>query len=168
MVKRVYILIGPKGSGKSFIGTLLEKYYGIKFLRVENSVKKIKLNQSIDNPEYVHHAFRTIESRVRKYMKNEKVAVFESTGLTKYFDQMLKSLRIDFKVITIRISSDLKLCLDRVKSRDQSIHINVSEEQVKQINLAVEAKKMKTDFEIDNNYKSTEQLCQEIGRVIKS
>ncbi|EOZ98800.1 hypothetical protein A33Q_1454 [Indibacter alkaliphilus LW1] len=34
--KIIYLLIGQKGSGKSFIGTLMEKEFGIKFIRVED------------------------------------------------------------------------------------------------------------------------------------
>ena len=34
-VKTVYILVGPKGSGKTFIGNALEDRLGILFIRVE-------------------------------------------------------------------------------------------------------------------------------------
>lgn len=34
-MKTVYLLIGPKGSGKSYIGNLIENELGIKFLNVE-------------------------------------------------------------------------------------------------------------------------------------
>jgi adenylate kinase family enzyme len=33
--KTVIILVGPKGSGKSFVGTLISKELGIPFVRVE-------------------------------------------------------------------------------------------------------------------------------------
>ena len=33
--KTVFILIGPKGSGKSHVGTVIEKYFGIHFLNVD-------------------------------------------------------------------------------------------------------------------------------------
>lgn len=35
MLKTVYVLIGPKGSGKTYIGSLLEIEIGLKFLSVE-------------------------------------------------------------------------------------------------------------------------------------
>ncbi len=33
--KTVFVLIGPKESGKSHVGTVLEKYFGIPFLNVD-------------------------------------------------------------------------------------------------------------------------------------
>ena len=36
MEKTLYMLIGPKGSGKTYIGTLVENETDISFLRVEN------------------------------------------------------------------------------------------------------------------------------------
>ena len=35
MSKTLHILIGPKGSGKTYIGSRIEQLNGIKFLRVE-------------------------------------------------------------------------------------------------------------------------------------
>ena len=35
MVKALYMLIGLRGSGKTYIGTLVDRHTGIKFLRVE-------------------------------------------------------------------------------------------------------------------------------------
>jgi shikimate kinase len=47
--KIVYLLIGPKGSGKSFIGTLMDERLGIRFIRVENISKKVKKDRQIDD-----------------------------------------------------------------------------------------------------------------------
>jgi hypothetical protein len=35
MNKTLYMLIGPKGSGKTYIGSRIEQLTGLKFLRVE-------------------------------------------------------------------------------------------------------------------------------------
>lgn len=42
MRKNIILLIGQKGSGKSFIGNIFEKEFGIKFIRVEDWAKHIK------------------------------------------------------------------------------------------------------------------------------
>lgn len=34
--KFIYVLVGPKGSGKSFIGELFDRYFHIHFVRVED------------------------------------------------------------------------------------------------------------------------------------
>ncbi len=148
--KRIYLLIGAKGSGKSFIGTLIDKHFGIRFVRVEDWVKTLKRNDSLIDDNYLEQVFRTIEAGIRSELLTSDQLVFESTGLTQYFDQMLKSLQGDFQIVTIGVQADLETCLKRVKKRDQSIHIDFSDKEVNEINLAVLNANRQTDFEIDN------------------
>ena len=165
--KLIFLLIGPKGSGKSFIGTLFNKYYDIEFLRVENWLLGIKKERSLNNPEYIRESFQIIEEGVRKSLNKSDKLVFESTGLSSSFDSMLKSLRHDYKVVTIRINTDLEICLQRIKSRDQSIHINVSDDQVEEINTAITLKNLKTEFTINNNNKTVIELKRDIYKILK-
>ena len=46
--KEILLLIGQKGSGKSFIGTIIEKNFGIKFVRVEDWAKQIMKDMAVD------------------------------------------------------------------------------------------------------------------------
>ena len=164
--KSIYLLIGPKGSGKSYIGTLIDEYLSIPFLRVEDWAKEVKKQRNIDDPTYQEEVFKTIEIGVRKRLENADAIVFESTGLGKSFDQMFESLKQDYNVITVKIVADSALCLARVKSRDQSIHVNVSDDDVQFINQQVVDKEILTDFEIDNNRAEKEQLIDELRRII--
>ena len=105
--------------------------------------------------------------KLRESLNNSDKIVFESTGLTVYFDRMLKDLRRDFSVVTIGIRANDDLCLKRVKTRDLSIHINVSDDEVNEINRQVKEKKIKTDFTITNENKSAGELTKEITEIIK-
>ena len=165
--KIIYLLIGQKGSGKSFIGTLMEKEFGIKFIRVEDWAKKIKKDRNVDNEAYLKQVFEEIESGIRDSLIDKDKIVFESTGLTEYFDIMLESLRRDFQVTTIGIYADSTTCLERVKSRDQNIHINVSDDQVLMINNQVRERNFETDFLIINENKSEKELINEIAKNIE-
>src|SRR5688572_6692601 len=95
--KTVYILIGPNGSGKSFIGVLMEQYFNVKFIRVESWVKEIRNERPIDDETYLKEAFQVIETVIRSAIAQYTKIVFESTGLTVYFDKMLENLRKDFR-----------------------------------------------------------------------
>lgn len=165
--KQIFLLIGPKGSGKSFIGTLFEHYFQIDFLRVEDYVKKVKGDRGIDDETYLKEVFEIMENAVRQSLNNSNSVVFESTGLTDHFDKMLKNLKTDFNVTTIKVNVSKELCLWRIKTRDQSIHINVSDDQVNFINSAVLTKNLNTDFEIENSNKSIEELNSEIKKILK-
>mgnify|MGYP002397692995 FL=1 len=165
--KSIFLLIGQKGSGKSFIGTLMEKEFGIKFIRVEDWAKKIKKDRNVDNEAYLKQVFEEIERGIRDSLSEKDKIVFESTGLTEYFDLMLESLRRDFQVTTIGVYADRTTCLKRVKSRDQEIHINISDDQVLMINEKVRERNFETDFSIINEDKSEKELINEIAKNIE-
>ncbi|MFZ2865545.1 MAG: AAA family ATPase [Ignavibacteriaceae bacterium] len=166
--KSVLILIGQKGSGKSFIGTLFEKNFGIKFIRVEDWAKRIKKERAVDNEEYLKQVFEEIEKGIRNCLNETNKLVFESTGLTKYFDRMIQSLNQDFKVTTIGVYADGTTCLERVKSRDQDIHINVSDNEVLMINDKVRERNFETDFSINNENKLEKELINEIAKIVRT
>ncbi|MDT3695608.1 MAG: shikimate kinase [Ignavibacterium sp.] len=166
--KQIYLLIGQKGSGKSFIGNLFEKNFGIKFIRVEDWAKRIKKERAVDNEEYLMQVFDEIEKGVRNCSKESDKLVFESTGLTQYFDRMIQNLSRDFRVTTIGVYADSKTCLRRVKSRDQDIHINVSDDQVFMINEKVRQRNYKSDFLVINENKSKEELINEVAKIVRA
>jgi len=135
--KTIFLLIGQKGSGKSFIGALMEREYGIKFIRVEDWAKQIIRDRSIDDESYLEQVFKEIEKGVRESLIRWDKIVFESTGLTRYFDRMFENLKRDFPLITMGIYSESTTCLARVKARNRDIHIQVSDEEVDLINTEV-------------------------------
>jgi predicted kinase len=163
----IYLLIGPKGSGKSFIGSLFQEYFGITFVRVEDWAKTIKRDRNVDNDEYIKEVFSAIGKGIFEIMETHDSIVFESTGLSEHFENMLADLSLKFRVIQIQVKADLDLCLRRVKTRDQAIHINVSDEQVHAINTAVAQKQRDIKLIIENTHKTKEQLIDEIRNLMK-
>ncbi len=59
--KQILLLIGPKGSGKTFIGTLIQKEFHIDFVRVEEWVLKVRKDRNLDDPDYISEVFKVIE-----------------------------------------------------------------------------------------------------------
>lgn len=166
-MKKIFLLIGPKGSGKSFIGTLIQENFDIPFICVEDWAKKVKNDRDITNELYRVEAFATIENGIREFLEEHDTVVFESIGLTHQFDTMYESLQEDFHVVTIGLNVENELCLKRFKSRDKSIHINVSDEKINMINNEFVKKNMQTNYTIDNNDKTEEQLIEELKEIIK-
>ena len=166
--RKIFLLIGPKGSGKTFIGSIFKKRFNIDFIRVEDWFLDLKKSVDIDDDKYVRQSSQTIEKGIREAILERDCIVFESTGLTVHFDNMLFSLKSDFTVVTIRINTDIELCLKRVQERDQTIHINISDDQVERINSMVVLKNQTTDFSIENSNKSTNSLIKEIRRILNT
>ena len=162
----IFLLIGPKGSGKSHIGSVFESKFGIKFVRVENWAMEIKKDRTVDNDDYIREVFDVIEEGIREEVSTHKSLVFESTGLSSHFDQLLKNLYTDFHIVTIKVHADNNLCLQRIKLRDQSMHVNVSDEHVEKINRMIVDKAIPTDFSIDNNDDASLSLETQIRSIL--
>lgn len=47
--RTIYLLIGPKGSGKTHIGTVLNTHFGMHFVRVENWAKAVRRERAEDD-----------------------------------------------------------------------------------------------------------------------
>lgn len=159
-MKKVTILIGLKGSGKTHIGQLLQEKLNIYFLRVEDICLKIQAGRKISDIDYISEVFTHIEAEVRKLLCTVNHLTIESTGSVPQFDQMLTNLKKDFIVKLIKVNADPGLCLQRVKTRDQKNHIVVSDNQVIEINNAAAQKTFDFDLIIENNNLTDEELLK--------
>ncbi|NAS13673.1 ATP-binding protein [Poritiphilus flavus] len=164
--KRIYLLIGPKGSGKSYIGDLLDQHFGIPFIRVEDWAREIPKPDGGYTEEYLSEVFSTIENGIRVELEKHNQVCFESTGLSSHFDAMYNSLKQSFKVITIGIKASDTLCLQRIQARDSSIHIPVSETDIQKINTLVRERAIPTDHTLVNEDTSERELIQELDLIL--
>ena len=149
--KSVFILVGPKGSGKTHIGSLLETEIGLKFLSVEKlgieNAKKSKLT----GYDRVKESFHEEEEEIDRILAQRDAMSFEATGSSEYFLTVLGRLRSKYKVRLIRIVSPLETCCRRIKQRDASAHLPVSDEMIKLINEKAEKVDLDWDLTIDNS-----------------
>jgi shikimate kinase len=89
MAKILYILIGPKGSGKTYIGKRVHRYTDIHFLRVEPIW--LALAEGEDGWQKVE---KTIDDL---FQSHEKVMI-ESLGAGEGFKGMLANLKAKYEV----------------------------------------------------------------------
>ncbi len=142
MTKTLYILIGPKGSGKTTIGTLIAQRTDIVFLRVEpiwlglepGEDGWIKVEAAIDEMFFIH----------------DKLMI-ESLGAGDGFGRFHASLAEKYDVKLIRVVADSDTCLAHVKTRNNRDHIPVSDNQVIAYNLVAATVNLDWDLVIDNN-----------------
>lgn len=166
-MKTVFLLIGPKGSGKSYIGALFRQRFNIPFIRVEDWVKGLKKDKDFSDEAYIREVFQVIEAGIVKELEDKQNLVFESTGYSEHFDRMLANLKMNYRVVLVKIRAGNDLCLQRVKSREQSIHIPYSDADILAINELVATKILTSDFEIDNNSASPAELEQAIAAMLR-
>lgn len=136
------MLIGPKGSGKTHIGRLVDQYTDIKFLSVEPIWLTLKPDE--DGWEKVE---TTIDAMLQK---NNKVMI-ESLGAGEGFGKLHASLAEKYSIKTIRVYADLETCFSRIKNRDAAQHISVSDDKIAEYNTIAAGVRYNWDLEIDND-----------------
>jgi shikimate kinase len=157
-MKTVYILIGPKGSGKTYIGQLLEQELGIPFLQVEPIFLAIKGESDALNPHYLEKGYRLVEEAVASNLQTNDSVAFDSTGAALEFKHLLARLETRYSVKLIRIHAPADLCLSRIKARDKSLQIPVSEELIETVNRLSVAAEFDYALTIDNGGASDEKI----------
>ena len=157
MNKVLLILIGPKGSGKTYIGSRIEHLTGIKFLRVEPLW--LQLAEGEDGWQKVE---REIDGL---FLQHDKV-VIESLGAGEGFNRMYASLKKKYEVRLIKLETDLDECLRRVRERDNANHIPVSDDKVREYNRIAASVDHPWDAVIDNNGPATnEEILEAIASL---
>lgn len=142
MALTLYMLIGPKGSGKTHIGTIVERNTDIFFLRVENIWLKLKYNEN---------GWKKVEQKIDMTFRNNNKIMIENLGAGEGFHQFYASLNKKYIIKLIRVFADLDICLTRVRRRDNANHIPVSDNMVIEYNKIASQVSLDWDIEIDNN-----------------
>ena len=154
--KTLFMLIGPKGSGKTHMGTLINRQTDIAFLRVESIW--LGLQPGEDGWEKVEAAIEAM------FQTHDKVIV-ESLGIGEGFVKFHASLLKKYSVKRIRVYAGLETCFARVKSRNSAEHIPVSDHRVAELNALASGVTFDWDLEINNEDLASDA---EIIRAIES
>ena len=163
-VKQVIMLIGLKGSGKTYIGSLMQKQFGIRFFRVENIWRSLKSERF--SKEYILEGMGLVEYEIDTLLTREDKIIIESTGITDYFKSFLDRLKSKYGIKLVKIRTSPETCIKRVKSRDGSIHIPVSDDILDQINREALEVEMKYDLIIDNEKTSDREILNKLKKII--
>jgi shikimate kinase len=163
-MKQLIILVGLKGSGKTYIGSLMQERLGIRFIRIENIWLSIK-QERLTN-EYCSKGFRLAEREIDNQFKDSDIITIESTGITKYFEPFLERLNQKYNIKLIKIDASPDICLQRVKSRNSNTHIPVSDDILEQINQEALKVNLEFDMVINNEISSENEILMQIQELL--
>ncbi len=136
------MLIGPKGSGKTYIGSLVGKHSDIHFLRVESVWVTLQPGEN---------GWEKVKTTIAEAFQTHPKVMIESLGAGEEFHSFLASLKKSYQVKMIRVYADLDLCLKRVHERDAHEHIPVSDEQLMGYNTIASQVEFDWALEINNS-----------------
>ena len=149
--KTVYLLIGAKGSGKTYIGEILEKSLGVRFLSVEPLlIAHIALAKSpSDRLEY--DGYDIEESAIDEILLTQNEVITESTGSSEHLLNFIRNLRTKYTIRLMRVLCPLEECFKRVKSRNSADQFYVPDDRINSINEKTIRLELDWDLEIDNS-----------------
>ena len=157
MRKTLYMLIGPKGSGKTHTGTPVNKNTDIEvFACVEPVWLAVKPGED---------GWKKVENAIDAEFQNYDKVMVESLGAGEDFKRYCTSLKEKYTIKMIRLYADPNICLERVRNRNSAEHIPVSDDKVVEYNRIAAAVSYDWDAEINNNeFASDEDILKGIFR----
>ena len=148
MTKTLHLLIGPKGAGKTYIGKLVERELGIRFLRVEPIWLSLQPG---------HDGWKEVERLIDESFRTTNELIIESLGIGNGFIQMQQLLAGRYHLRFVKVTTGLDECLRRVRVRDSHDHIPVSDAQVEDYNQTAAKAVHPWSIEIDNSGPPTKE-----------
>lgn len=163
------MLVGLKGAGKTFIGTVLEKHLDVKFLRIEPIFLEVmRQAPELTDIPLEQRGFQLVLDTLDRLAQQHSVLCIESTGTARTFAELLAALRQGFQVLLIRVQAPLDTCVERVSTRDASAHIPVSDHRLREINEIASQVELPWDLQIDNSQFQTESVIVEaVGALLR-
>lgn len=145
-MKTLFILIGPKGAGKTYIGQRIAAQTPIYFLAVE-PIWLAYLAQ----PDPTQSGWDLVAARIEALFAHHDRVMIESLGAGPEFAQFYHTLQQQYAVQLIKVEANLITCAARVRDRDQTAQIPVTEEEVWAYNKIAAQVQYNWDQTINNN-----------------
>lgn len=145
------LLVGPKGSGKTHVGRLLEARFGVHFFHVEPLWMAYHAEcEAAGLPVDIAEGVARIHPLVLAALRAHEHVCVETTGASPEILADLLATDRERGTLVVRIRAPLALCLERVASRDPRHQIPLDEESIRRIYALGESARVPADLEIDN------------------
>ncbi|NJO79059.1 MAG: ATP-binding protein [Cyanobacteria bacterium RM1_2_2] len=145
------LLVGLKGAGKTFIGTVLEKHLDVRFLRIEPIfLELMRQAPALTGIPLEQRGFQMVLDRLDQLAQQHLALCIESTGTARTLLELLAALQRGYQVLLIQVQAPFETCAARVKTRDTAAHIPVSDDRLQEINQIAQQVELPWDLQIDN------------------
>jgi len=148
--KIVYLMIGAKGSGKTYIGNLLESKLGIHFIRVEQRLIEHIRSENLESDHLLNDGYDLEFNWIEDILQNNDEVISEATGSSKHLPEFINHLKTHYELRLVRISCPLDICFNRTKERVQDHQFQVTDESIRSINAATDKVRLDWSLTIDN------------------
>jgi shikimate kinase len=151
------VLVGPKGSGKSHIGRILERRLGVLFFHVEPlwMTYYAECRASGRQPSIAEAIPRVHREIAGALLTNRHVCV-ETTGASPEILNDLLSLHPPSRTLVVKVLAPLEQCLARIAARDQTTQIPMDAESIREVYAAAVSATFTSAITLENT-----ALCEE-------
>ena len=145
------LLVGPKGSGKSYIGRTLEKHLGVLFFHVEPLWMSYYAEcQASGRQPLISDGIAKVHPLLADALQTHEHVCIETIGASAEILNDWLSLTHPSNTLVVRVSAPLELCLERIVTRDQTNQIAMDVESVRQAYALSEAVQLQPDLTLEN------------------
>ena len=148
----MFILVGPKGVGKSTIGRAVAARNHVCFVDAEAIARKVfaQCGGKVDD-RYARRAHEAILIAVQEAAERHPVVLFETTGASEHAASMLSELRGQHALHLVRLRASELVCAARIAQRDQAAHVPVDPQIIHAMFEKVQSLDWPWDLTIDND-----------------
>lgn len=149
--KRIILLIGPKGSGKTHLASLAAENLDVHCIPADSIWLRIDDERELSGEEYTKARLSRVYAAINAEFLQTSSVILESTGTASWFNEFLSRLKSFGEVILIKVDAPEDVCLQRIRRQSQLEGIEVPEEQIKRINQISRNLEMNWDASFNNN-----------------
>ena len=131
---KLLVLVGPKGSGKSHLGRMLEAEFEIRYVRIEEIWQELKTRRSdFLSQDYIREGRALTLEALRATLQKGSVCI-EASGVADDWAEYVTALRQLAPIIFVRVTASLDACRIRARDRDHSLQVPIDLDLFEAIN----------------------------------
>ena len=145
------LLVGPKGSGKSHIGRVLEARLGVRFFRVEPLwMAYYAACRSAGREPVIAEGIAEVHPAIAAALREHEHVSVETTGASGEILADLLTRAPRSETVIVRVSAPLALCLERIAARDRTNQIPMDVEMIRKVHALSETLQLEADVALAN------------------
>jgi len=167
VTRRLILLVGPKGAGKSHIGRLIETHFGVPFVHVEPWWMAYHAAcAAAGRTPTIAEGMIHVHPHVAGALAEHGRIVVETTGASRDILEGLLALAPEPARLVVRVTAPLDVCLGRVAARDQANQIPMEADGIRQVHALSEALEIHADLVLANAGLSDEAILAVLAPLI--
>jgi len=162
------LLIGPKGSGKSHIGRLLEARLGVCFFHVEPLWMAYYEECTRDARQpMIAEGITRVHPAIAAALERHQHVCVETTGASPEILDGLLHLGKQAGLLLARVKAPLSLCMERIMSRDQTCQIPMEPDKIRRVYELGESLDLPFAIELENIALTDEQVLEPFSLILR-